>query len=223
MLRFSRCGLGFCLLAAAIAAAAPCPAEEPASGSISGTVRDESGAALPGVTVEIARGGLPSPRVAATARDGTYRVDGLVPASYDVSFKLLNFTTVVRRGVAAAAGRATTVDATLRLSVSADVVVTGKRSFRNLADIKDPDQSLVGIADASTQGVVTAEQIALLPIARPGDVLESVPGLVISQHSGEGKANQYYLRGFNLDHGTDFATTVAGMQINMPTHAHGQG
>ena len=58
---------------------------------------------------------------------------------------------------------------------------------------------------------------------RAGEVLETVPGVVISQHSGEGKANQYYLRGFNLDHGTDFATTVAGMPVNMPTHAHGHG
>ena len=58
---------------------------------------------------------------------------------------------------------------------------------------------------------------------RPGEVLEAVPGVVISQHSGEGKANQYYLRGFNLDHGTDFATTVAGMPVNMPTHGHGHG
>src|SRR5207248_10547079 len=63
----------------------------------------------------------------------------------------------------------------------------------------------------------------LRPIMRAGEVLETVPGLVISQHSGEGKANQYYLRGFNLDHGTDFATTVAGVPVNMPTHAHGQG
>jgi outer membrane cobalamin receptor len=54
-------------------------------------------------------------------------------------------------------------------------------------------------------------------------VLETVPGVVISQHSGEGKANQYYVRGFNLDHGTDFATTVAGVPVNMPTHGHGHG
>ena len=58
---------------------------------------------------------------------------------------------------------------------------------------------------------------------RTGEVLETVPGVAISQHSGEGKANQYYLRGFNLDHGTDFATTVAGMPVNLPTHGHGQG
>ena len=76
---------------------------------------------------------------------------------------------------------------------------------------------------AASQGFVTPEQIALRPLLRVGDVLESVPGLLISQHSGEGKANQYYLRGFNLDHGTDFATTVAGVPMNMPSHAHGQG
>src|SRR4029078_4853394 len=56
-----------------------------------------------------------------------------------------------------------------------------------------------------------------------GDVLETVPGVVISQHSGQGKANQYYLRGFNLDHGTDLSITVDGMPVNIPTHGHGQG
>jgi outer membrane receptor protein involved in Fe transport len=58
---------------------------------------------------------------------------------------------------------------------------------------------------------------------RPGEVLEFVPGLIVTQHSGDGKANQYFLRGFNLDHGTDFATSVDGMPVNMPSHGHGQG
>jgi outer membrane receptor protein involved in Fe transport len=58
---------------------------------------------------------------------------------------------------------------------------------------------------------------------RQGEVLETVPGVIITQHSGEGKANQYFLRGFNLDHGSDFAMTLAGTPINMPTHAHSQG
>ena len=61
------------------------------------------------------------------------------------------------------------------------------------------------------------------PPLRPGEVLEFVPGLIVTQHSGDGKANQYFLRGFNLDHGTDFATFVDGMPVNMPTHGHGQG
>ncbi|HJW04479.1 MAG TPA: TonB-dependent receptor, partial [Azospira sp.] len=61
------------------------------------------------------------------------------------------------------------------------------------------------------------------PLLRPAEVMESVPGLIVTQHSGDGKANQYFLRGFNLDHGSDFATTVLGMPVNMVSHAHGQG
>ena len=81
----------------------------------------------------------------------------------------------------------------------------------------------IGTSDAASQGVVRAEMLKSRPLLRPGEVLETVPGLVVTQHSGDGKANQYFLRGFNLDHGTDFATTVNGMPANMPTHAHGQG
>lgn len=78
-------------------------------------------------------------------------------------------------------------------------------------------------AAAATEGVVAQEELARRPLKRAGDVLESVPGVIVTQHSGEGKANQYYLRGFNLDHGTDLAIRVAGVPVNMPTHAHGQG
>jgi hypothetical protein len=70
---------------------------------------------------------------------------------------------------------------------------------------------------------VTQEEIAARPMTRPGEVLETVPGLIITQHSGEGKANQYFLRGYNLDHGTDLGIWLDGMPINMRTHAHGQG
>ncbi|HEX8989708.1 MAG TPA: TonB-dependent receptor [Rhodocyclaceae bacterium] len=86
-----------------------------------------------------------------------------------------------------------------------------------------PADGLIGQAGTASEGTVTAEQLETRPLLRPAEVLEVVPGLIISQHSGDGKANQYYLRGFNLDHGTDFATTLDGMPINMPTHAHGQG
>src|SRR5262249_55866150 len=194
-----------------------------ATASIAGRVADEDGGALPSVSVELVGAPLGTSRIATTDRAGTYSFGELHPGVYDVSFRLLNFVGVVRRGVAVAAGERRPVDAVLHLSASADVVATGKRTFRSLADATESGQSLLGIADASTQGAVTARQIELRPIGRPGDVLETVPGVVVSQHSGEGKANQYYLRGFNLDHGTDFATTVAGMPINMPTHAHGHG
>lgn len=81
----------------------------------------------------------------------------------------------------------------------------------------------VGTSDSASEGRVTAKRIETRPAMRPGEVLEYVPGVIITQHSGDGKANQYYLRGFNLDHGTDFSINVAGMPVNMPTHAHGQG
>lgn len=78
-------------------------------------------------------------------------------------------------------------------------------------------------SDAASEGTITAALIANRPALRPGEILEFVPGMIVSQHSGDGKANQYYLRGFNLDHGTDFATYVDGMPVNMRTHGHGQG
>src|SRR5882762_4496012 len=84
-------------------------------------------------------------------------------------------------------------------------------------------ENAVGTSDAASQGYITPQLIEARPMQRPGEVLEYVPGVVITQHSGDGKANQYFLRGFNLDHGTDFLTTIDHMPVNMPTHAHGQG
>src|SRR5438876_899602 len=84
-------------------------------------------------------------------------------------------------------------------------------------------ENAVGTSDAASQGTITPQLIEARPMLRPGEVLEHVPGVIITQHSGDGKANQYFLRGFNLDHGTDFLTTIDHMPVNMPTHAHGQG
>lgn len=83
--------------------------------------------------------------------------------------------------------------------------------------------NLVGVADSATEGTITAKQLATRPLLRAAEVLESVPGMTVTQHSGDGKANQYFLRGFNLDHGSDFASFVGGMPINNVSHAHGQG
>jgi len=82
---------------------------------------------------------------------------------------------------------------------------------------------MVGIADSASQGVTGKQELQLRPILRPGELLETVPGVIITQHAGGGKANQYFLRGFNLDHGTDFGITVDDMPVNMPSHGHGQG
>jgi hydrogenase/urease accessory protein HupE len=92
-----------------------------------------------------------------------------------------------------------------------EVVVTGRQD------------SMIGIASSATQGTVGADELAERPILRAGEILETVPGLIITQHAGGGKANQYFLRGFNLDHGTDFATYLDGMPLNLPSHAHGEG
>src|SRR5262245_58345307 len=81
----------------------------------------------------------------------------------------------------------------------------------------------LAVADSASVGTVLAEQLENRPVLRTGEVLEVVPGLIVTQHSGDGKANQYFLRGFNLDHGTDFATRVDGLPVIMPTHGHGQG
>lgn len=83
--------------------------------------------------------------------------------------------------------------------------------------------NLVGSALTASEGRVSYNEILQRPLLRTGEVLESVPGLIATQHSGSGKANQFFLRGFNLDHGTDFATTVDGMPVNMRSHGHGQG
>ena len=91
------------------------------------------------------------------------------------------------------------------------IVVTGSRISR------------LGTADSANEGVVTGEQLKARTVYRPGELLEATPGLIVSQHSGEGKANQFYLRGFNLDHGTDLRTTVDGMLVNQRSHSHGQG
>jgi len=84
-------------------------------------------------------------------------------------------------------------------------------------------EDLLGTAQTASKGQASAAEIQARPYLRRGEILETVPGVIITQHAGGGKANQYFLRGFNLDHGTDFAIDIDGMPVNMRTHAHGQG
>ncbi len=193
----------------------------PVGGVVTGSVRDQTGGALPGVSVELSPPGDVS-RSGETDGTGRYRFDDVAPGTYTVAFRLLNFGEL-RRTVTVSAGRTATVDGVLSLSLNADVVVTGRRSFVNLADAENPAENLIGVAQSASQGAITARQLDVRPVQRAGEILETVPGVIITQHSGEGKANQYFLRGFNLDHGSDFATTIAGTPVNMPTHAHSQG
>ncbi len=89
--------------------------------------------------------------------------------------------------------------------------------------VQSSRNSVLGEAGTANEGVVTQQQLGARTVYRPGELLEAVPGLIVSQHSGEGKANQFYLRGFNLDHGTDLRTTIDGMLVNQRSHSHGQG
>jgi hypothetical protein len=92
-----------------------------------------------------------------------------------------------------------------------EVVVEGRR------------ENLAGETRSASEGVVGQSELRNRPLLRPGDVMESIPNLIMTQHSGTGKGNQMFLRGFNLDHGTDFATWVDGMPVNLRSHGHGQG
>ena len=89
---------------------------------------------------------------------------------------------------------------------SGDVIVTASRA------------DLLGKATTASEGSITRDEVALRPIYRPGQLFESVPGLVVTTHSGEGKANQFLIRGYNLDHGTDFAVFVDDMPVNRTTN-----
>lgn len=109
-----------------------------------------------------------------------------------------------KKAVGAAALAATSAD-------SGTIVVTASRL------------DLLGKAQTASQGTITAKEVELRPIYRPSQLFEAVPGLVVTIHSGEGKAQQYLIRGYNLDHGTDFASFVDDMPVNRPTNTHGQG
>ena len=99
---------------------------------------------------------------------------------------------------------------------------SGEQTLEKIV-VTDSATKQIGVADSASVGTVTKKQLDARTAYRPGELLEATPGLVVSQHSGEGKANQFYLRGFNLDHGTDLRTSVDGMLVNQRSHSHGQG
>lgn len=121
-----------------------------------------------------------------------------------------------------------------RLTPSIRRIVGGSLLFSTLYAVADDIRSLpavevvsryslLGAGDTANEGVAGQFQIDNRVVARTGEILEVIPGLIVSQHSGDGKANQYFLRGFNLDHGIDFKISLDGMPINQRSHAHGQG
>jgi len=114
------------------------------------------------------------------------------------------------------------ITSSILLIISADSIAHGTSNIERIS-IVGREVNLVGEAISASQGYIGQAEISIRPMLRTGEILELVPGMVVSQHSGTGKANQYFLRGFNLDHGSDFATLIDGMPINNRTHGHGQG
>ncbi len=158
---------------------------QPTAGSFIVKVADQTDAALPGVDVELQIEGQP-PRTGVTNPQGEFAFTNLPPGRAELVCKLINFATV-RRDVAVTPGPMARITVVMHLSLNADVIVTGQSTFRNIADLDNPAENLVGVESAASQGAITARQLEARPIMRPGEVLETVPGLIVSQHSGEGK------------------------------------
>ncbi|WP_420455835.1 TonB-dependent receptor [Rubrivirga sp.] len=177
------------------------------AGRLAGTATEaDTGTPLAGVNVVLGTG-----RNAVTRPDGRFEISGIPPGTYTVRISSVGYRPLVQ-SVAVAAG-------TTRL----DLVLTPGNAEIGEVVVEGRATNLVGVATAASEGLVGQEQLALRPLLRVGEVLETIPGTIVTQHSGSGKANQFFLRGFNLDHGTDFSATLDGVPMNLPTHAHGQG
>ncbi len=113
--------------------------------------------------------------------------------------------------------------ATSSLAEALDKDKDDRPAFVDEIEVRERADDMIGVAVSASEGSTGAVDLQSRPILRPGDVVETVPGMVATQHSGGGKANQFFVRGFNLDHGTDFSISVGGIPVNMPTHGHGQG
>ena len=179
---------------------------------LSGTVVDTSGAVIAGATVQVRSANGTVQKTTQSDTNGSFIISGLSAGNYRLVVSNPGFET---KEIPVTIGT-TEAPAPLRISLAVGSVST-------TINVQGREDSLIGIADSATQGTVGATEIQDRPILRSGEVLETVPGVIITQHAGGGKANQYFLRGFNLDHGTDIAIFLDGMPLNLPSHAHGEG
>ena len=179
---------------------------------LSGTVVDTSGAVIAGATVQVLSANGAVQITTQADRNGSVIIAGLSAGDYRLVVSNSGFET---KETPVTIG---TTEAPAPLHISLAV-----RSVSTTMNVQGREDDLVGVAESATQGTVGAKELGDRPILRSGEVLETVPGVIITQHAGGGKANQYFLRGFNLDHGTDFAVYIDDMPLNLPSHAHGEG
>ena len=182
------------------------------SSQLSGIVVDTSGAVIARATIQVRSANGIVQRTTQSETNGSFILSGLAAGNYRLVVSNPGFET---KEILVTIGT-TGAPAPLRISL-----VVG--SVSTTINVQGREDELVGIAESGTQGTVGATEIQDRPILRSGEVLETVPGLIITQHAGGGKANQYLLRGFNLDHGTDIAIFLDDMPLNLPSHAHGEG
>jgi outer membrane receptor protein involved in Fe transport len=170
-------------------------------GILLGTVTDQSSnLPLRGVTVRLTG----TDRTTVSNELGQFRLEGLIAASYKVELSSVGYHSL-----------------TIDVSVGDDQIATVKAAMTN-APIQLKE--VVAMArQAHYQQLISNLDIKLRPVTNSQEILRMVPGLFIGQHAGGGKAEQIFLRGFDLDHGTDISLTVDGMPVNMVSHAHGQG
>ncbi len=179
---------------------------------LSGTVVDRSGAVIAGATLQVQNADGSAQKTTQSDTNGDFIISGLSAGNYRLVVSNPGFETREISFIV----HATEASAPLRITL-----VVG--SVNTTVNVQGREDSLIGNANSATQGTVGATEIQNRPILRSGEILETVPGMIITQHAGGGKANQYFLRGFNLDHGTDFAVFLDGMPLNLPSHAHGEG
>jgi len=182
------------------------------SPQLSGTVVDTSGAVIAGADVHVLSANGTVQRTVHSGTNGSFIFSGLAAGNYRLVVMNPGFET---KEILVTIG---TTEAPVPLRIS---LVVGAVSAP--INVQGREDELVGVAESGSQGTVGATEIEDRPILRSGEVLETVPGLIITQHAGGGKANQYFLRGFNLDHGTDIAIFLDDMPLNLPSHAHGEG
>jgi len=188
------------------------PDVNPSSALLSGTVVDSSGAVIARANLWIRSTDGSVQKTTQSDTNGSFTISGLPTGNYRLVASSPGFET---KEIPLTIG---TTEAPAPVLITLDV-----GTMITTVDVQGREDDLIGIANSSTQGTVGATELQDRPILRSGEVLETVPGVIITQHAGGGKANQYFLRGFNLDHGTDFAVFLDDMPLNLPSHAHGEG
>jgi len=192
---------------------APVPtADKPYPFQLSGTVDDASGALIAGATLQLRNASRSIQKTTKSGPNGSFTIPGLAPGNYRLVVSAPGFET---KEIPVTL-RTNEAPAPLRISLAVGSLTT-------TVHVQSRADDLVGIAESATQGTIGQTEIQDRPILRSGELLEAIPGVIITQHAGGGKANQYFLRGFNLDHGTDIAVFIDDMPLNLPSHAHGEG